>query len=716
MRVLSNIPIAARLAVAFSALLVLLGAVIAFALGQANRIGDSAHELASSSLHNVVLARDAQAAAQAGATLLHSLFLLRDQQQRIPVYQQIDVYTASRDSAIAELLSTTDSGRFHLAMLEVTRLRDAYVSVFNETVNTVELDDATARQMMLTETMPALRAMLNALDQLVVLQSARANDTMEGIHTIQQQSKRSILALGALAILVALVSATVITRSIATPIAAAAQMARDIAAGNLQSAMPPIGRDEVGVLMGALDEMRRDISASKERIVELAYQDTLTGLPNRTLFNERLRQAVAGAARAGHALSVLVLDLDRFKQVNDVLGHVVGDQLLARVAERLRAVIQRESDTIARIGGDEFALLLPTETGDQAMIVAQRLLHALDAPVELQGQWVDVGASIGIASFPTHGADAAELMSRADIAMYVAKQENSGCMLFGPELESSSKLGLSLLGDLRRAVESGELLLQYQPKIVLATGGCRSVEALVRWRHPTRGMVPPDQFIPFAERTGIIKLITRWVLEHACSQAVQWQRQGNSIRVSVNLSTRDLVNQDLPAIVAEIVGRTGLPMHLLCLEITESAVMDDPVRSLASLMRLHAMGIKLSIDDFGTGYSSLAYLKRLPVGELKIDRSFVTNLDSDAGDEVIVRSTIELAHNLGLLVVAEGIENERCLSQLMKLGCDEAQGYYFGRPMSAGDFSAWLARPERGAPSTEPHGVSADQPALMSIG
>ncbi len=691
MTFLSNIRIVVRLSMAFGAVLAMMGAIIVFSLGQIEQIATSSREIAANSLKTVLLARDAQAAAQAGAIHLHELFMLPDKAHRIPVYTAIDKTTARREAAISALFAADDGSPDRRELDEVARHRDRYVAAFDKTVEAVELDTDTARAVMLSDTLPALNGMLGALDRLVARQSDRAESTLAGIRDLETESGRDILLLGMATVLIACLSSLIITRSIATPLAMTEKLAREVAAGNLTGELPVAGNDEVGGLIRALDDMRAGIATRETRIAELAYQDVLTGLPNRTLFIDRLQQALKAARRSRHPMSLMVLDIDRFKAVNDVLGHPVGDRLLTQIGLRLQNAGLRESDTLARIGGDEFMLLLPSQDAEQAQTVAQRLLTALHAPIELDGQSIDVSASIGIACFPMHGESAAELMSRSDIAMYVAKQSGDGCVCFDTTLERSSEQGLSLLSDLRRAVEQGELTLHYQPKMQLPAQTCASAEVLVRWLHPTRGNVPPDQFIPFAEQTGFIRNITRWVLENACSQAAQWQRDGRPLSINVNISTRDLITQDLPAIVADILGRQCLSPALLCLEITESAIMEDPAIAMSSLLRLHGMGVRLSIDDFGTGYSSLAYLKRLPVQELKIDRSFVMNLDSDSGDATIVRSTIELAHNLGLKVVAEGVENDDICAQLVSLGCDEAQGYHFSRPLTADAFATWYA-------------------------
>jgi len=687
-----NFPIALRLGLALGLLLALLGGVIVFSLRQSEWVGNTSRQLAEVGLHQVTLARKAQTEALLGAGYLHSLFLLDRQDQRIPVYTLMDQCTAARNEALDALAAGALDPEASQKMTKVTATRQRFMEAFQATVEAVEIDMDSARPLMVEQTLPALRDMLNALDEMAAFETQRANARLAEIETLQQLSRRRILGLGVVAVLVALISASLITRSVARPLAQSARLARDIANGKMDSPLPLAGRDEVGLLVRAIDHMRKSLIEREARIAELAFRDSLTGLANRTLFSERLNQAVASAGRTGHPLSVLLLDLDRFKEVNDVLGHHVGDQLLVQVATRICAELARSSDTVARLGGDEFAVLLPTQDGNQAQEVARRLLAALEKPLALSGQNVDLGGSIGIASFPRDAAEAAALMARADIAMYVAKHGRSGYARFVPDMEHSSEHALGLLSDLRRAVEEDQLVLVYQPKVRIDTGLCDSAEALIRWRHPTRGPVSPAEFIPFAERTGFIRAITVWVLRHALQQLAQWQQEGVTVSLSVNVSTRDLAQQDLPDLVRALLQTADVTPTQLCLEITEGAIMEDPTRALGALQALHAMGVRLSIDDFGTGYSSLAYLKKLPMDELKIDRSFVRDLDSDADDAAIVRSTVDLAHNMGLRVVAEGVETLSVLQRLRAIGCDEVQGYLFSKPLTASDFGAWLQR------------------------
>jgi diguanylate cyclase (GGDEF)-like protein len=386
-----------------------------------------------------------------------------------------------------------------------------------------------------------------------------------------------------------------------------------------------------------------------------------------------------------------MLDLDRFKHVNDVLGYAFGDRLLQGVAERLVGQSVREGDLVARLSGDEFALLLCDTDAASALVVAERVADVFQLPLMLDDHTVDLAAGFGVASWPAHAGDADTLISRAEVAMYAAKRKLSAAVVYDPAFDAGSAQTLSLLSELRRALDGDELRLYLQPKIALASGRFVGAEALVRWQHPTRGLVGPMDFIPFAEQTGFVRQLTLWMLEATARQWPALRALGLS-RVSVNLSTRDLLDQDLPAKIERILRGHGMPATALCLEITESAIMDEPQRAEATLNTLSQTGFKLSIDDFGTGYSSLAYLKRLPVDELKIDRSFVMAMERDEDDAKIVRSTIDLAHNLGLTVVAEGVENAAILARLAALDCDEAQGFHMSRPLPAAEMAAFAAR------------------------
>jgi len=468
--------------------------------------------------------------------------------------------------------------------------------------------------------------------------------------------------------------------------------------GNLSRLVPVVARE----LKEA--KLRREQRGAEREIHRLAYYDTLTDLPNRTLLQDRLRQAILSARRDKKGLALLVMDLDRFKEINNVLGHHYGDLLLQQVGPRLREVL-RESDTVARLGGDEFAILLLSIELDGAILTAEKILRHFLTPFVVDCLSLEIGTSIGIALFPDHGEDANTLLRRADMAMYEAKEQSTGYAVYSPQHERHNSSHLILMGDLRHAIDQNELFLQFQPKIDLRTRSIIGVEALVRWQHPSRGTVPPDQFIPLSEQGGLIKPLTLWVLKAALSQCHTWHQAGLKLSVAVNLSARNLQDPQLPDQVTRLLRAYDLDPKWLHLEITESVIMADPARAMEILNYLNKMGIHLAIDDFGTGYSSLGYLKKLPVDEIKIDKSFVKEMAVEADDAMIVRSTIDLAHNLGLKVVAEGVETEEILDRLIALGCDAAQGYYISRPISPADLLHWLAQ----SPWTLQKGLSKDK-------
>jgi diguanylate cyclase len=438
----------------------------------------------------------------------------------------------------------------------------------------------------------------------------------------------------------------------------------------------------LGFLSILLARVNRQLARQARESEHDALHDALTGLPNRVLFSERLEHALAMGRRDPAPFSVLLLDLDRFKEINDTLGHSIGDMLLREIAPRLSSVL-RPGDSLARLGGDEFAVLLPTANSEQALEVTERILAAIRAPFALSELAVTVDASVGIVTYPTNGDDAETLMQRADVAMYLAKRRGLGEAQYDPAEDPYIPERLLLIGDLRDAIGSGGLELHYQPKF--ATGGLRlvGVEALVRWNHPTRGQLPPSDFITLAEHANLIRPLTLEVLRLATAQWAAWRHEGFDVTIAVNLSVANLLDEQLTDDIADILAETQMPAGRLVLEITESTVMTDPQRTIAMLERLAAMGIELSIDDYGTGHSSLAYLRRLPVHELKIDRAFVQHLAVDDQDLQIVRSTIALGHSLGLRVVAEGIEDARSLALLEKDRCDLLQGFHLSRPVPA---------------------------------
>jgi diguanylate cyclase (GGDEF)-like protein len=448
-----------------------------------------------------------------------------------------------------------------------------------------------------------------------------------------------------------------------------------------------IGLLVVGWLTVVLSRSRRATIAQAEANRRQALHDALTGLPNRTLLRQRADAALDGAAPGSVAL--MLIDLDRFKEINDTLGHAHGDVVLQAVAERLRGAV-RGTDTVARLGGDEFAVLLPGVEGAQAAEeLATRALAALVGGVEADGISLDVEASIGIAMAGDDGTDVEALLRNADIAMYSAKDRSLGVCVYGSELDDHSPERLGLLGDLRRAIDAGELVVHWQPKVSLPGGEVRGVEALLRWHHPQRGMIPPGVFIPAAERTPVIRPLTRYVLEAAVAQCARWRAAGRHLDVAVNVSARNLLDDRFVDDVLEVLARWEVPASSLELEVTESAIMADPARAQLILGRLAAVGVTLSIDDFGAGYTSLSHLKDLPVHQLKIDRSFVAQMTSDPRDALIVRSVVELGRNLGLTTIAEGVEDRDTFDRLADLGCDVAQGYLVCRPLPADRLEAW---------------------------
>jgi diguanylate cyclase len=501
--------------------------------------------------------------------------------------------------------------------------------------------------------------------------------------------ENELILIGLLSLTVSALGAMILARSAMRPVVRLTDAVRRVEQGDYLGEVNVHGDDELGDLATAINDMQRGISNREQEIAYQAFHDGLTSLPNRASLQERLERAIERAKEAGQTLAVLMLDIDRFKEINDTMGHAIGDLVLVEMAKRLQANL-RVGDTVTRFGGDEFVVLIESVESNDVPRIADSLCHSVTAAVRVQAMDLFLDVSVGVAIYPEHGHFAEDLLRRADIAMYDAKHARCGLKIYETGRDALHLHRLSLVNDLRRAIPHEELVLHYQPKATLGSRHINHVEALLRWQHPRHGLIPPDDFIPLAEQSGIIRQLTKWVMREVIRQCAQWAEQGLDVGVALNLSAMDLGSGDLPDILSSYLAEYGVSPDRLILEVTETAVMRDALYSLGVLNRLKACGVRLAIDDFGTGYSSLSHLKRLPVDELKIDRSFVVSMAHDSDDAVIVRSTIELAHNMGLTVVAEGVEDAHALAMLEGYRCDMVQGYLISRPLPAADIAQWL--------------------------
>lgn len=479
-----------------------------------------------------------------------------------------------------------------------------------------------------------------------------------------------------------------LVKLILNPISNVTQALKDESKGLVTQIQTNISILETKNLILAFKEMRRQIHNRQEELEYHALHDELTGLANRKLLAERLEQALHNAQQERTSFSILVMDLDRFKEVNDTLGHEVGDKLLQKVARRLVNLL-REVDIIVRLGGDEFAVLLTTAKEEHAKIIAKKIVEEFQNVFIINDTPLYIGVSIGISIYPQHGTTTQILQQRADVAMYVSKRDKTDYAIYNPQHDEYSIGKLSLISDLRKAIDNNQLFMEYQPIIDIKTGQVVSAEALVRCAHPERGKIYPDEIIPIAEQTGLINPITYWIIDSTAKYANKLKELGINIKIAINLSVYNLQENYFIENIMGVFKKNNISPSSFIMEITESVMMTNPKKSIDILNQLHELGIEIAIDDFGTGYSSLAYLKQLPLSKLKIDKSFIVDMIEDDNDAMIVRSTIDLAHNLGIEVVAEGIEDKEVLDLLQILGCEFGQGYYMSRPVSENDFEKW---------------------------
>ena len=527
---------------------------------------------------------------------------------------------------------------------------------------------------------PRLReidSLLVRVDQAIETSGNRDLQALAKVAKLQTTILQIITAFGLAAILFTIFS---LQRLVFRPIDLVARALKAEAFGKDGVMLPTVRTKETQNLIDAFAEMRKQVHSRQMELEHQALHDSLTDLPNRTLLHDRMAQAINVARRDHKNLTLLMIDLDRFKEINDTLGHHVGDNVLKEVGQRFLATL-RQIDTVARLGGDEYAILLPDTNITSAEAITKKITSALDNVFVIGELKLFIKASIGLAEYPTHGKDAATLIQHADVAMYIAKRGQQGFAVYNPQDDDYSIGRLALISDLRDALKKDQLHLHYQPKIDLETGSINGAEALLRWEHQKYGAIPPDQIITLAEQTGLIDDVTKWVFEKAVQQIAYWQKQNRSVNVSINLSMYNLKNPDLIPFIQSLFDNSRVLPEYITLEITESAMMANPKRSLKTLLDISSMGISLSIDDFGTGFSSLAYLKKLPVNELKIDKSFVMDIIHDENDFTIVKSTIDLAHNLGITVIAEGVEQEEVYNTLKTLNCDAVQGFFISHPL-----------------------------------
>jgi diguanylate cyclase (GGDEF)-like protein len=681
---LSTLSIRSRLFLAFFVLLGLLFAVAAVALQRIDALTATTQQLVNFQARRVFIAQSMNQHAQSAAVNLLKLLQTSARDNRVPLYAAMDDEMAASGNAVKELGQTKPEPEIQAEIDHVIDLQKVYTELLQETVELIEIESPEkARTYFEDRTQKVLNTLLFDVQTLQAHLQQMMQAELEQLRASAALAKQLVIWLAAGALVCGSGLAWSFARGIVLPMQEAVSVAQAIADGDYGKSVPNGRGDEIGALLRALRVMRNSISSREEKILRLAYVDPLTDLPNRTrfitLFDARPEKAKG---------ALILIDIDRFAPINNALGHLVGDRLLCQIATRIQHAAGVQC-LVARLWGDQFVLMLQDADKATAMATVHKVLAALRAPMTVGTQRLDIDASVGIVLYPQDGADVTTLLRRTDLTMAVAKRRQDH-IAFGSEIAGEPPHEqLSLIGEMSEALLKGEFVLYYQPKLNLKENRITAAEALIRWRHPVKGMIPPLHFIPFAEQTGFIREITPWVLRQVIEDAARWHRNGVALVVSANLSTLDLLNHDLVLNIQQLLTQSGLSAAQLCLEITESALLDEPEVALKHLDELSNFGLKLSIDDYGTGQSSLAYVKTLPVNELKIDRAFVTGVDTAPKNAAIVRSTILLCQELGLSVVAEGAESTEELAWLKDNRCDLVQGYGIAKPMPLDEFLEW---------------------------
>ncbi len=678
--------IGVRLGLSFALILGLLIAVSAVSLYSVHRLASVTNSIVYTQTNRVFLAQLSNQHSQAAANDLLKLLLTTDQVRRVPLYNAMDTELAASDDALTKIANSMLDPGDDAQLKQLCTARDYYHSSFGDTVVMIEAEGLEkARDHFETVTAKALEELLRQSSEFAGNQRHKMLLSLDQLQQTQRVVQLVVLILALVATVIGCVLAALITRAIVRPIAEAVTVAETIADGTLDGIVPIGKDDEIGKLLSSLGVMRDSIVSRENKIKRLAYVDLLTELPNRTAFIESYASCINDDFGA-----IVQLDLDRFGLINNALGHDVGDLLIKEIGLRLGQHALCPPQRMARLWGDKFVFLLSKADRQIAAAFAEAVVKALKPQVVIGGQRLDVSGTMGIVLYPQDGTDALALLSRVELAVTWAKRRHRSVAFFTEIGHEPTHEQLSLIGEMREALERQEFIVHYQPKLSLETNRVTSAEALVRWNHPDKGLIPPSRFIPFAEQTGFIREITPWLLDHVIKQAADWRRQGLSLVPSVNLSAHDLLNSYLVDYITGLLDKHGLAPEGLCLEITESALMEEPELALKHLDELSRLKLKLSIDDYGTGQASLAYLKTLPVNELKIDRAFITDINQSPKNAAIVRSTILLCHELDLSVVAEGAENHEEKDWLYQNNCDMVQGYVIAKPMPVDRFVIWL--------------------------
>ncbi len=610
---------------------------------------------------------------------------------RIQAYAEIDAANTQLDTALAGLDGRQIDGDGGATVQRVLRALRTYRQAYIDTADLIEGDDLEAARTLLgSRTALALNELADALNELTRRQRAGTTRQSAALQAQIETDRQVLWALCGGAMLLGAALALAVARSIVRPLRRAEAVAHRLAAGEYQHRIPVTGHDEVGRMSAVMNTLAEAVGEREQRLLRMAHTDHLTGLAQRTRFIAEAAGLLA-ALRPHRGQAVLVcMDVDRLKNVNAVLGFDAGDAVLKDAAARLGALFGSDA-RLARLGGGTFVLLLPVDDAAHVPRLAQRVQDAVEHKLEWNSHTLDLSVSVGMALFPAHADEPESLLRRAEQAMFEGKRQRQPHMLYDASTEASRRSHLSLLSDLQEAIGGGQLRQFLQPKVSPADGRLHGAEALVRWLHPQRGWLPPSEFIPFAESTGRIRQVTQWMLEQAAATLARWQASGIDLTLAVNVSTLDLQDNRLPERVAAALRSHGVPPQRLQLELTETGLLasgPDPIRVLHAL---RALGVGLAIDDFGTGQSSLAYLQRLPVNELKIDRSFVDGVDADPRRQALLRSIVDIGHSLRLTVTAEGVETAAEMAVLRQAQCDLVQGYLVAKPMATEAFDAWLA-------------------------